>query len=78
MGMLGLRCIFLQHSPERLCYDGVPQAYTDTAPGREGRPLSWAPSADAVAGGDRVDFVAVVDQVIALLRQWGRVSYRTL
>jgi len=25
-----------------------------------------------------VDFVAVVDQVIALLRQWGRVAYRTL
>src|SRR5262245_26474755 len=30
------------------------------------------------AGGDRVDFVAVVDQVIALLRQRGRVAYRTL
>jgi len=29
-------------------------------------------------GGDRVDFVAVVDQVIALLRQRGRVTYRTL
>src|ERR1700704_5433829 len=43
-----------------------------------GRPLSWAPSADAVAGGDRMDFVAVVDQVIALLRQRGRVTYRTL
>ena len=25
-----------------------------------------------------MDFVAVVDQVIALLRQWGRVTYRTL
>ena len=24
-----------------------------------------------------MDFVAVVDQVIALLRQWGRVAYRT-
>ena len=31
-----------------------------------------------LAGGDGVDFVAVVDQVIALLRQRGRVTYRTL
>ena len=30
------------------------------------------------AGRKRVDFVAVVDQVIALLRQRGRVTYRTL
>ena len=29
-------------------------------------------------GGDRVDFVTVLDQVIALLRQRGRVTYRTL
>ena len=29
-------------------------------------------------GGDAVDFVAVVDQVIALLRQRGRLTYRTL
>ena len=29
-------------------------------------------------GGDRMDFVAVVDQVIALLRQRGRLTYRTL
>src|SRR6266446_6188481 len=29
-------------------------------------------------GGDGVDFVAVVDQVIALLRQRGRVTYSTL
>ena len=29
-------------------------------------------------GGEGVDFVAVVDQVIALLRQRGRVAYRTL
>src|SRR5262249_11192419 len=29
-------------------------------------------------GGDRVDFVAVLDQVIALLRQRGRLTYRTL
>jgi class 3 adenylate cyclase len=29
-------------------------------------------------GGDRVDFVALVDQVVALLRQRGRVTYRTL
>src|SRR5262249_17505438 len=31
-----------------------------------------------LAGGDWVDFVAVVDQVMALLRQRGRVAYRTL
>ena len=29
-------------------------------------------------GGDRVDFVAVLDQVIALLRQRGRLMYCTL
>src|SRR5207344_787990 len=29
-------------------------------------------------GGDGMDFVAVVDQVIVLLRQRGRVAYRTL
>src|SRR5262245_6882467 len=29
-------------------------------------------------GGHRVDFVAVVDQAMALLRQRGRVTYRTL
>ena len=29
-------------------------------------------------GGYSMDFVAVVDQVIALLRQRGRVAYRTL
>src|SRR5262249_32213857 len=29
-------------------------------------------------GGDAVDFVAIVDQVIALLRQRGRMAYRTL
>src|SRR5919109_2847638 len=29
-------------------------------------------------GGDGVDFVALVDQVLALLRQRGRVTYRTL
>jgi adenylate/guanylate cyclase family protein len=29
-------------------------------------------------GGHKVDFVAVLDQVIALLRQRGRVTYRTL
>ena len=32
----------------------------------------------ARAGRRRMDFVAVVDQVIALLRQRGRVTYRTL
>ena len=31
-----------------------------------------------VAGRDGVDFVAVVDQAIALLRQRGRLTYRTL
>jgi hypothetical protein len=29
-------------------------------------------------GGHRVDFVTVVDQAIALLRQRGRMAYRTL
>src|SRR6267143_1147104 len=29
-------------------------------------------------GGDEVDFVAVLDQVITLLRQRGRLTYRTL
>ena len=29
-------------------------------------------------GGDGVDFVVVVDQAIALLRQRGRLTYRTL
>ena len=32
----------------------------------------------ACKGGYSMDFVAVVDQVIALLRQRGRVAYRTL
>jgi hypothetical protein len=32
----------------------------------------------APQGGDAVDFVAVVDQAIALLRQRGRLTYRTL
>jgi hypothetical protein len=36
------------------------------------------PSTEHEAGGDGVDFVAVVDQVIALLRQRGRITYRTL
>ena len=34
--------------------------------------------AEHQAGRTRVDFVAVVDQAIALLRQRGRVTYRTL
>ncbi len=38
--------------------------------------MRWRPSTRQ--GGDSVDFVAVVDQVIALLRQRGRVTYRTL
>ena len=29
-------------------------------------------------GGDEVDFVAVMDQVMTLLRQRGRLTYRTL
>ena len=45
-----------------LCYDGS----------------SMSTEANARQGGDRVDFVAVVDQAIALLRQRGRVTYRTL
>jgi hypothetical protein len=35
-------------------------------------------SAEPWQGGERVDFVAVVDQVVALLRQRGRVTYRLL
>ena len=54
---------FLQCPPCRLCYDGVAHAYEDRASGKEET---------------AVDFVAVVDQVIALLRQRGRVAYRTL
>ena len=54
---------FLQRLPCRLCYDGVAHASSDRALGREGTAL---------------DFVAVVDHVIALLRQRGRVTYRTL
>ena len=38
----------------------------------------WHAEHSARQGGDEVDFVAVVDQVIALLRQRGRVTYRTL
>jgi hypothetical protein len=34
--------------------------------------------AEHQAGGHGVDFVAVVDQAIALLRQRGRLTYRTL
>jgi hypothetical protein len=34
--------------------------------------------AKCLAGGDEVDFVAMVDQAIALLRQRGRMTYRTL
>ena len=34
--------------------------------------------AEPEQGGEAVDFVAVVDQVIALLRQRGRLTYRTL
>ena len=34
--------------------------------------------AEPEQGGERVDFVAVLDQVIALLRQRGRLTYRTL
>src|SRR4029453_3903805 len=38
----------------------------------------WAGRQSIRQGGDGVDFVAVVDQVIALLRQRGRMTYRTL
>ena len=54
---------FLPHTVCHLCYDG--------ARARAQRPSTRQ-------GGHAVDFVAVVDQVIALLRQRGRVAYRTL
>ena len=53
----------LQHHAGHLCYDSVAHAYIGTANSREET---------------GVDFVALVDQVIALLRQRGRVTYRTL
>ena len=34
--------------------------------------------AEPEQGGERVNFVAVLDQVIALLRQRSRLTYRTL
>src|SRR5262249_30921516 len=43
--------------------------------------LSWDACThrpNAREGGDGVDFVAIVDQAIALLRQRGRLTYRTL
>src|SRR5262245_6467089 len=54
---------FLPYTASHLCYDG-----------RAPKPGDRAPS----QGGDGVDFVAVVDQAIALLRQLGRLTYRTL
>src|SRR5262249_37148209 len=54
---------FLQHCRRRLCYDGAAHVHTGRA--------SWREETG-------VDLVAVVDQVIALLRQRGRVAYRTL
>ena len=53
----------MSRHPCHLCYDGR-------------RACARRPSTRQ--GGDGVDFVAVVDQVIALLRQRGRVTYRTL
>src|SRR5712691_3353758 len=41
-----------------------------------GKPMSM--EAKHQGGGDGVDFVAVMDQAIALLRQRGRLTYRTL
>src|SRR5512132_3925342 len=38
----------------------------------------WAKRSSTRQGGDGVDFVTVLDQVMALLRQRGRVTYRTL
>jgi hypothetical protein len=38
----------------------------------------WTRRLSTRQGGPGVDFVAVVDQVIALLRQRGRVTYSTL
>src|SRR5215470_7049854 len=42
--------------------------------------MEWRTSMGAkhLGGGHAVDFVAVVDQVIALLRQRGRLTYSTL
>src|SRR5882724_1870505 len=44
--------------------------------------LSWSRayirSSSEGEGGEVVDFMAIVDQVIALLRQRGRLTYRTL
>jgi hypothetical protein len=54
--------LFLKHRSRYLCYDGGFHEYAGNARGR----------------GDRMDFVAVVDQAITLLRQRGRVTYRTL
>src|SRR5262245_47631721 len=54
---------FLPHSPSHLCYDALAYEHGGRAPGQ---------------GGHAVDFVAVVDQAIALLRQRGRLTYRTL
>src|SRR5262249_45372218 len=42
---------------------------------RVGRYTYWQSPGE---GGDAVDFVAVMDQVITLLRQRGRLTYRTL
>src|SRR5439155_8940193 len=50
---------FFQHPPHCLCYDEGAYVQADRVPGRE--------ETD-------VDFVAVVDQVIALLRQRGRLT----
>ena len=53
------------------CFQYVPFAYAMM----KGLMRTQAPQQ---TGGDTVDFVAVVDQALALLRQRGRVTYRTL
>ena len=55
----------------RVSFSTLPAAYAMMA-----SRMTWLQSTRQ--GGDGVDFVAVVDQVIALLRQRGRVTYRTL
>ena len=54
---------FLPYTVSHLCYDGRAHKHGGRAPSQ---------------GGDGVDFVAVMDQVITLLRQRGRLTYRTL
>jgi hypothetical protein len=53
---------FLHHPPCRLCYDESAHMHAGRAPTKQ--------------AGDGMDFDAVLDQVITLLRQWGRLTYR--